>query len=656
MKLREAKLISTVSSTAEDIKWSQNRNQLLNTTASTIHNNCYTNTNNDGNSLVLNNKENDGAPSKLVLLLTRRLFRQFFNDSGSSSRMIINQEEQYLYNIASYLIERLYKNIFIKTNVTLSTTAAAASSNQEEKEEENNNNKEEGEGLTTWIELVQKYSNTIKLLKLKLKERLSQVDHYGALFRSIQQSVTNVALKWQKPTVKVYFTQWVQQTNSNKQVIKIAMLQSANLKLMRLAMNIRFGNDGSETRIKLNSNTKPLIKSWIKLILKMWKDVAVKNQKINEYKKSSTLEAHQKMSNIKMLESKEKLYNLKRSQVRLISTYLDVSNRLNKVKKIYYLCKDKIDHRQEEKSGKICDCLSKMSIELISATTHTMMSLSKTNHVLQFHMNKWNAMKACSIQQNGTLLNEKIKKKFQLYEDALSLSFVRSTLPSNKMLEETTQLLDLSNFIFRVQEEQPEEESKHVEQYVALVIKKGKRKKKKMKNNCLKLLSMILSKSMKHLIGMSGGSSSTTSATNKRGKRERINMPPSLLCEDLNRLFHYPHSSPPRRPRAAKNMINILNNKKNEIYIRLLFIRYEMIGNYLNQIQNLKIKNKKEDAVSLYKENEKKWKATSSDPMIMINGWKSISKLEFHVCNVFLILLLLYIIINFASFFFLLQG
>jgi hypothetical protein len=72
----------------------------------------------------------------------------------------------------------------------------------------------------------------------------------------------------------------------------------------------------------LNAHTSTLIRSWVTLLLKGWRDITITNSRTNEQKKAMTNAAHLRSLTTKMKQSREMLFNLKRQKVRLMSTYL----------------------------------------------------------------------------------------------------------------------------------------------------------------------------------------------------------------------------------------------------------------------------------------------------------------------------------------------
>ena len=121
----------------------------------------------------------------------------------------------------------------------------------EDNETNNDNNAvqyhRQQQGVTTWSDTVLKYNANIRRLEEQLAQVNAQVVKYGSLFLNVQKGVAKMVLKFQKPTIQHYFSLWVQCTQSNKQVAKIALRQSANLKLMRMAMQMRVASEETTT-------------------------------------------------------------------------------------------------------------------------------------------------------------------------------------------------------------------------------------------------------------------------------------------------------------------------------------------------------------------------------------------------------------------------
>jgi len=185
--------------------------------------------------------------------LSLRLFRQLFGPSSSSSG---SMDQQHLSRLGLWLVERLSTTLFVKIDRFAMLDAQDNEDNEvnetnEDNETNNDNNAvqyhRQQQGVTTWSDTVLKYNANIRRLEEQLAQVNAQVVKYGSLFLNVQKGVAKMVLKFQKPTIQHYFSLWVQCTQSNKQVAKIALRQSANLKLMRMAMQMRVASEETTT-------------------------------------------------------------------------------------------------------------------------------------------------------------------------------------------------------------------------------------------------------------------------------------------------------------------------------------------------------------------------------------------------------------------------
>lgn len=319
-------------------------------------------------------------PSKLVLVLCRRLLGQLFSNS------IRNKQLNLLGAIVS---ELLFHGVFARANYIKNAPPGEGQNSPNNininttREEESRDSNVRGGGASasavlTWHETCHQMEEEKDALRRKLAEIEGTVATYMESFTKIRDGVANMASRWQKPAIRTYFHTWQKAVETARQGRKVANLQSANLKLIRLAMSMsRSKSDGK----KLSKKTPRMIRAFLKLMLQAWRKTTVESNRSNVSKTTNTLEAHMATCRRQMLKSKEKLFTLKREKVRVMSSFIDISKILNTKRSIYRKEKVRIDTEQEAVMGKSLNTLSACSSGFFEAAFMARRVLEETERL-----------------------------------------------------------------------------------------------------------------------------------------------------------------------------------------------------------------------------------------------------------------------------------
>ena len=403
-------------------------------------------------------------PSKLVLVLCRRLFFQLFQEPSTSNTPFRSTTKMNsdLRQLGAWITEHLFKSVFarnVTTTSQLDDFGDVISENGNAIEEAPSN---QTSSITTWNETVLRSYDEISKLNLSLEALNKQIQNYGKAFMKVRKGVANMVEKWQKPTLRSYFTTWVQYLQSSKQVTKVASLQSANLKLIRLCMQMQsIEEDDDETeddaadvgkkskrrksttrsskkRLKLTKKSKPIIRSWIKVLLKGWRNVICEKIKKNTNKQMDSLKAHQRTIEVHIITSREKLFTIKRDKIRTMSNYLEIEKKRKKKKDIYEVGAVRIDTRQEGKCGNIVETFGDMSQELMIASTATLATITASTNILLLHCDLHTRTLARSFARNSKYKNHlrlkwrlpsRISLQEKVLEDILSMQYICTFFP-----------------------------------------------------------------------------------------------------------------------------------------------------------------------------------------------------------------------------------
>ena len=304
-------------------------------------------------------------PSKLVLVLCRRLLGQVFSNR-------IRDKELNL--LGAIISELLFHSVFararlIKNNPDNSTRGGEQHGIKFQTETASQST------VLTWHETCHRIEKEKGTLSRKLTEIEGTITTYMQSFSKLRDGVAKMASRWQKPATRTYFTMWQKAVEAGRQGRRMANMQSANLKLIRLAMSVRrYKSDGN----KLSSKTSRPIRAFLKLMLQAWRTTTVESNRSNVSKTKNTLEAHMATCRRQMLISKEKLFTLKREKVRVMSAFMDISKTLNEKRRIYRQGKLRIESKRETVIGNSLNTLSTCSSGFFEEAFMAMRVLEET--------------------------------------------------------------------------------------------------------------------------------------------------------------------------------------------------------------------------------------------------------------------------------------